>query len=347
MLLLVRPSALLGTTRCGAFRSISPRGRAVGGVQQVVQAQHAFRDLAERSDGEPAVHRDRAARLLLLEAMYAGGLVSQGRQVATATAREARANGALGDLRVALACLFSIELSAARFDAAMDAAAEELELAAGLGRTSERREALGHVAWCDAVKGHEADCRRRLGERGQPVRTHGPGKRPAPCVGAAPARPGRGGASRVDLDGHRGTRLGHGRSPAAGLRPVCMDLVEALVRTGRREEAEATLDAFEADARAIGRPLGIALASRGRGLLISGDEADAAFADSLQWELLEPSPFERARTQLCWGEHLRRRRARGPAAEQLRAARLAFDDFGADLWAARTERGARRERRAD
>jgi len=116
-----------------------------------------------------------------------------------------------------------------------------------------------------------------------------------------------------------------------------MDLVEALVRTGRREEAEATLDAFEADARAIGRPLGIALASRGRGLLISGDEADAAFADSLQWELLEPSPFERARTQLCWGEHLRRRRARGPAAEQLRAARLAFEDFGADLWAARTE----------
>ena len=30
---------------------------------------------------------------------------------------------------------------------------------------SERREALGHVAWCDAMKGREAACRRHLDER--------------------------------------------------------------------------------------------------------------------------------------------------------------------------------------
>jgi DNA-binding CsgD family transcriptional regulator len=132
--------------------------------------------------------------------------------------------------------------------------------------------------------------------------------------------------------------LKEGRRPAAGLRICSMDLVEALVHIGERDRATDVLDAFEDDARAMGRPLAIALAFRGRGLLATGDEADAAFEDSLRWELLEPSPFERARTRLCWGEHLRRRRAKGQATQQLVAARTAFDRFGADLWASRVER---------
>jgi DNA-binding NarL/FixJ family response regulator len=61
------------------------------------------------------------------------------------------------------------------------------------------------------------------------------------------------------------------------------------------------------------------------------------FEDSLRWERLESSPFERARTQLCWGEHLRRRREKGAAAMQLEAAHGAFKRFGADLWVDRTE----------
>ncbi len=310
----------------------------LGASGAFVAAQHAFRDLAERSDSEPVVHEDRAARLMLLEAMYAGGLMSRGRQVAVAAARDARANGALGELRLVLACLFSIEHGAARFDAALDAASEELELAGGLGRTSERREALGHVAWCDAAKGREADCRRHLGERQQLSERMGLGSAPHPAWGLLLL--GRGEAERAasTLTATEEREFRHGRRPAAGLRPVCIDLVEALVRAGDRERAAALLDTFEDDARAMDRPLGIALASRGRGLLTSGDEADAAFAESLQWELLEPSPFERARTQLCWGEHLRRRRARGPATEHLQAARLAFEEFGADLWVGRAQR---------
>jgi DNA-binding CsgD family transcriptional regulator len=309
----------------------------LGGSGDFVAAQHAFRDLAERSDTEETVHADRAVRLMLVEAMYAGGLVSRGRQVARKAARDARSNGALGELHVALACLFSIEQVAARFDAALDAASEELELASGLGRTSERREALGHVAWCDSAKGREADCRRHVGERQDLSERMGLEPTPHPALGLLQLGLGDARGAAATLAAAEERALREGRRPAGGLRPCSMDLVEALIMTGDRKRAAAVLDAFEDDACTMGRPLGIALAGRGRGLLASDDEADAAFAESLRWELLEPSPFERARTQLCWGEHLRRRRAKGEATQHLEAARLAFEESGADLWVIRAE----------
>ena len=85
------------------------RAEILGASGEFVAAQRAFRALAERGDPQHAVHEDRSARLLLLEAMYAGRLWQRGRQVATVAAHDARANGALGDLHVALACRFSIE----------------------------------------------------------------------------------------------------------------------------------------------------------------------------------------------------------------------------------------------
>jgi DNA-binding CsgD family transcriptional regulator len=309
----------------------------LGSSGAFVGAQHAFRDLAERSDPNPVVHADQGARLMLVEAMYAGGLVSRGREVAGAAAREARVNGALGDLHVALACLFSIEQLAARFDAALDAATEELDLASGLGRTSEHREALGHVAWCDSVKGREAECRRHLAERQELSERMGRGSSPHPALGLLQLGLGDASGAISTFTATEEVALRAVHSPAAGLRPCSVDLVEALVHVGDRERATAVLDAFEDDARRLGRPLAMALAARGRGLLEPGDAADSAFEQSLRWELMEPSPFERARTELCWGEHLRRRRAKGPATSRLEVARSSFERFGADLWVTRAE----------
>ena len=56
-------------------------------------------------------------------------------------------------------------------------------------------------------------------------------------------------------------------SSAAGVRPCALDLVEALVRSGKEAEARVVLDAFDRDARRIDRPLALAFARRGRGLL--------------------------------------------------------------------------------
>ena len=128
-----------------------------------------------------------------------------------------------------------------------------------------------------------------------------------------------------------------GFTPAAGVRPCALDLVEALVRKGDEDEARAVLDAFDDDARRIDRPLARALAHRGRGLLADDESFDAEFAAALRVDLEEPSPFERARTQLCWGERLRRARRRADARMQLHAAYDAFAAAGARLWAQRAE----------
>lgn len=312
------------------------RAELLGASGEFVAAQRAFRALAERGDPEQAVHKDRSARLLLVEAMYAGGLWQRGRQVATVAAHDARASGALGDLHLALACRFSIERDAACFDAANDAASEELELASGLGRATERREALGHVAWCDSVKGREMDCRRHLDERRELTERMGLVAPAHAALGLLQLGKGDNAGAVATLTDAEEPAASPG--PAAVLRPCAVDLVEALIRVGQRDLAAATLDAFEHDARRLDRPLALALASRGRGLLASGEAADRLFEDSLLWEHLEPSPFERARTQLCWGESLRRRRDKGAAAVQLEAARSGFERCGADLWVDRAER---------
>jgi DNA-binding NarL/FixJ family response regulator len=49
----------------------------------------------------------------------------------------------------------------------------------------------------------------------------------------------------------------------------------------------------------------------------------------------DPSPFQRARTELCYGERLRRARRRADARERLHSALATFDRLGARPWAKR------------
>ena len=81
---------------------------------------------------------------------------------------------------------------------------------------------------------------------------------------------------------------------------------------------------------------------RCRGLLAGDDEFDAHFAAALRWHEGVLCPFERARTELCLGERLRRARRRVDAREPLQRALGAFEQIGAEIWAER----ARRELRA-
>ena len=124
-------------------------------------------------------------------------------------------------------------------------------------------------------------------------------------------------------------------STVVQLRP---DLVEAYVRAGRREEAEAMLARLETDTG--GAPLlRRAAAARCRGLLAPDEEVRAAFEAALALSDELPMPFEKARTQLALGERLRRAKQRAEAREPLTAALDAFERLGARPWAerARTE----------
>jgi DNA-binding CsgD family transcriptional regulator len=65
------------------------------------------------------------------------------------------------------------------------------------------------------------------------------------------------------------------------------------------------------------------------------DEAEHAFRAALDLQRSGVPPFERARTQLAYGERLRRERRKTDARTQLRDALGTFEGIGAELWAER------------
>jgi DNA-binding NarL/FixJ family response regulator len=119
---------------------------------------------------------------------------------------------------------------------------------------------------------------------------------------------------------------------------AAMDLVEAAVLTGRRDEAAAHVEAM--------RQANLAALSPRLALLVGGSMAmtapDREAADLFEQTLASPGvsrwPFDLARVQLAYGEHLRRVGANGGASSQLTAALAGFEELGARPWAARAER---------
>ena len=102
------------------------------------------------------------------------------------------------------------------------------------------------------------------------------------------------------------------------------DLIESQIRAGLEPEARSTLAEFEAQAQRTGRALG---ARRRRALPRSarpaGDRRRGLRRGAPARRAL-PSPFERARTELCWGERLRRDGRRVEARRHLHDAHRAL-----------------------
>lgn len=117
------------------------------------------------------------------------------------------------------------------------------------------------------------------------------------------------------------------------------DHIEALIRLGELDRAEALLAVHEARGRLGPRPWAAATARRSRALLAGargdGEGGLAAAAEALAAFDGLPLPFERARTLLVRGQLQRRLRQRRASAESFDAARQAFEALGAVRWAAR------------
>ena len=109
------------------------------------------------------------------------------------------------------------------------------------------------------------------------------------------------------------------------------ELVEALLRLGRADEAAPIAEAFLAAAEAKGQPWSRARARRCLGLL--SDDFDPPFREALELHAATPDVFETARTALAYGARLRRTGRRVEAREQLRLALAQFSDLGAEPWA--------------
>jgi DNA-binding CsgD family transcriptional regulator len=112
------------------------------------------------------------------------------------------------------------------------------------------------------------------------------------------------------------------------------DLIEALARAGRREEAMEVLSGLERVAESSLSTWALGVAARCRGLL-ADEDFESEFASAVELHEGLHAPFEIARTELCLGERLRRGRRRKEARSILRSAIERFERLGAAPWAER------------
>jgi DNA-binding CsgD family transcriptional regulator len=115
-------------------------------------------------------------------------------------------------------------------------------------------------------------------------------------------------------------------------------LMEAAARSGQdRQRALAVLDLFERWAHSTEAPLPRALAARCHALLAPRDSgaAVAHFREALRLHRTGDADFERARTELLFGQELRRQRRPREAREHLHRAVEVFRHLSLESWADR------------
>jgi DNA-binding CsgD family transcriptional regulator len=120
-----------------------------------------------------------------------------------------------------------------------------------------------------------------------------------------------------------------------------LDRIEAAIRADQTEAARLWVQDFGEFADATGQAWARAVAEHGQALLAGPDAAEAHFQRAL--ELHDQAgedgragrPFSRARTELAYGEFLRRSRRRVDARVHLRAALDTFEGLRAKPWAER------------
>ena len=122
------------------------------------------------------------------------------------------------------------------------------------------------------------------------------------------------------------------------------ELVECLLRVGDVAAARSEAEAFEGLAAAKGQPWSRARAHRA--VALAGTTPEEQFEAALEEHAHSPDAYERARTLLAYGAHLRRTRRRTEARTYLREALDTFDRLTAAPWAeqASTELAATGER---
>ena len=259
---------------------------------------------------------------------------------AVARARESGAGGTLPNAPEYLARSEAVD---GRYATAAAHATEGLRLARETGQQNSVCHLLASLALIAALQGREDECRSHAAQALDLATARGLGYQSALAEWAL---------ARLDLGLGRPaealTRLaelavaGPGKSHPFVKLVSSPDLVEAAVRAGQAAAAQAALLEFERFAREAAPPWALALVPRCRGLLTAGDAAERHFLEALHRHGESARPFDRARTELVFGEYLRREGRRTHARAHLRSALDAFERLSAGAWAER----ARAELRA-
>jgi signal transduction histidine kinase len=248
----------------------------------------------------------------------------------------ARASGAVDKLTYVLLTYVLMGLLGGRFDVAAEAA-EGLRLAEEAGLPNAASTHLAMLAWFAAQQGRADDCRASAAEAMAVARSSHGGSANAIAewgLGLLALSCRHAQDAVVHLAAVGDERPGRGQPYFALM--ATPDLVEALVMAGRRDDARAAAAGLEAFAQPGAPAWALALAARCRAM--AADDPAPGLEQAI---LLIPSErcFDRARTELLLGEHLRRVDRRAEAREHLRASQEAFAQLGARSWAQRAGDG--------
>lgn len=211
---------------------------------------------------------------------------------------------------------------------------EGVDLAREAGQTADLAACLAGLAWLEARQGRESACRRHAEEVIALCRPRHIGLFEGWALfalGELELGLGRPEAALAHLD-----RLA---ALLAELGIVDVDLspapevVDALVRLGREEQARSVAGRYSARAEEKGQPWALARAGRAVALISPDADLDERFGLALELHARTPDVFERARTQLAYGSRLRRAHRRVDARPPLRQALEALEALGAVPWA--------------
>lgn len=262
-----------------------------------------------------------------------------------AATERARQDGALGLLPQALRLLASADYDRGRWRSAYAAAGEATSVAREVGQKSTLCACLGLLAEIDAARGNEAGVRAAAAQALELADELGLGfygARASRAIGQLELALGRHEDGIRELEGVA-DRLARAGNREVNVTPL-WDLVEAYARRGDFDGARGALTAAEP---MVATRHESAMLERCRGIVADPDSFERHFEVALELHGPHDFPFERARTELSYGERVRRSGARLRARELLRAALGTFEALGADAWAERagTELRATGERR--
>jgi DNA-binding CsgD family transcriptional regulator len=246
---------------------------------------------------------------------------------AAARAREA---GALGSLTQILAALTISEVWAGYWDSASANAKESVRLGRELGQQHLVVQALVLLALIAALRGDEDECRTLAAESRELASARGLG---------VVAEIAQWTLALLELGlGRPEEAFRHARdiSRTIAVYWSCLDRVEAAIRADEEDTARAWLDSFQRWVESSAADWARAVLFHCQALLCEDErEAKRLFLAALDGHTDATRPFEQARTELAYGEFLRRTRRRVEAREHLRAALDGFESLGATLWAER------------
>jgi tetratricopeptide (TPR) repeat protein len=237
----------------------------------------------------------------------------------------------------AFAELAELEHRLGDWPAAHASALESLRAAQSAGLGVEVMTSLARLASIEAGLGRSSDCRRHAAQAIELSRHHGCKAVEAlagEAVGLLELGLGRIDAAIERLEQVARICAEHPDARAAAT-SWAHDLAEAYVRRGDEACARRSVARIR---ELAGRSRSCALAAaleRSQAMLAADDAFEDLFQRALAWNARTQQPFEQARTQLCFGERLRRTGRPREARAQLSAALETFRALGARTWAAR------------